>query len=394
MTSDPLFTIIIPTRNRPDTLLHALETCILQEAVDLEIIVSDNFGKPATKTVVDAARYPNLRYIRTEMPLAMSAHWDFALTHARGKYVTILGDDDGLMPNALITARDAITRHNFPSAVHWTRGIYTWPSLSKRDEANVLHISIEKKEHVIESRTKLKSALNMEIGLDTLPMIYCAFIRKDHIDNLVKKLGRAFPTRYPDMFSALAFAQEIERYISFTYPLGIAGLSHNSNGMATLYPSAGKWLTRLFNWIARDFNDLNKKFGFSFHPNGPQTELLTTHVHDSMLFAKDLLFPNDTELDLNLKKLIETHLRYLNPKPVREHRFDLAHIRRTIEARQDLLEWFDALDLRPPTSAQRLLPEGRGLHGSWLTLDTLPAEVANIADAVKLADRTIRERHI
>src|SRR4051812_3222592 len=97
--SSPRFSIIIPTRERAATLRYALRTCLDQTFDDYEVIVSDNFSSPATKAVVDEAAAPRVRYFRTDRPLAMSDSWEFAVSHARGEYVLVIGDDDGLLPH-------------------------------------------------------------------------------------------------------------------------------------------------------------------------------------------------------------------------------------------------------------------------------------------------------
>ncbi len=55
--SKPLFTVIIPTKDRAEYLHHTLRTCSNQEYENLEIIVSDDGGSDNTEAVVlEAAR--------------------------------------------------------------------------------------------------------------------------------------------------------------------------------------------------------------------------------------------------------------------------------------------------------------------------------------------------
>src|SRR5208337_2329891 len=99
-TSD-LLSVIVPTRDRADTLVHCLKTVTAQPNLNLEILVSDNYSGPEVKQVVDQCNDARVRYIRTNTRLGMSEHWEFALNHASGNWVTILGDDDGLLPHAV-----------------------------------------------------------------------------------------------------------------------------------------------------------------------------------------------------------------------------------------------------------------------------------------------------
>src|SRR5262245_30208092 len=94
----PRFSVVIPTRERAGTLRHSLRTCLEQDFDDYEIVVCDNCSSTATRQVVDEADSPRVRYVRADRPLAMSANWELAVAAARGEYVTVLGDDDGLLP--------------------------------------------------------------------------------------------------------------------------------------------------------------------------------------------------------------------------------------------------------------------------------------------------------
>src|SRR6266511_3697152 len=135
------FSVVIPTRERADTLRHALRTCLDQHFDDYEVIVSDNCSSPATKAVVDEVASPRVRYVRTPEPVAMSANWDFAVSHARGEYVTVLGDDDGLLPHALAQL-DGLVREHAPKAVRWNLALYTWPTFILKGHEDYIRLPL------------------------------------------------------------------------------------------------------------------------------------------------------------------------------------------------------------------------------------------------------------
>ncbi len=93
--------VLIPTRERADTLVSSLRTCTSQDEDDLEIIVSDNFSADDTRYVVESFNDSRIRYLNTGKRLGMSQNFEFAMAHAEGDYITILGDDDGLLPGAV-----------------------------------------------------------------------------------------------------------------------------------------------------------------------------------------------------------------------------------------------------------------------------------------------------
>ena len=61
--SNPLFTVIIPTKDRAKYLFHTLRTCTIQDYDNLEIIVSDDGSTDNTREVVEeaASKDPRVR---------------------------------------------------------------------------------------------------------------------------------------------------------------------------------------------------------------------------------------------------------------------------------------------------------------------------------------------
>ena len=80
----PRFSVVIPTRQRANTLRHTLQTCLAQDYDDYEIVVCDNFSSPETRQVVDDCASERIVYLRTSRPLAMSVNWELAVEQARG----------------------------------------------------------------------------------------------------------------------------------------------------------------------------------------------------------------------------------------------------------------------------------------------------------------------
>ena len=106
--SAPKVSVVIPTRNRHDVLLHCLRTVVEQDHENLEIIVSDNASTPETRDVVESFKSPRMRYVNTGKPLSMSHNFEFALSHVTGDWISVLGDDDGLLPGGIRRALDKL----------------------------------------------------------------------------------------------------------------------------------------------------------------------------------------------------------------------------------------------------------------------------------------------
>lgn len=102
MNSLPFFSIVIPTKNRPELLKDAIRSVLLQNFEDFELIVSDNHNDLKTKAVIDSfSDDKRLRYVKPEEELNMIDHWEFATCNAIGKYVLLLTDRSVLCQNSL-----------------------------------------------------------------------------------------------------------------------------------------------------------------------------------------------------------------------------------------------------------------------------------------------------
>jgi len=105
----PFFSILIPTRGRPDLLRDALVSALFQDFDDFEVVVSDNYNDDRTQKVLDEFRHHGrLKCIRSNHLLPMPQHWEFVSQHAEGTYVLFLTDRSILKRHALKTIYNAI----------------------------------------------------------------------------------------------------------------------------------------------------------------------------------------------------------------------------------------------------------------------------------------------
>jgi len=382
MRDTPRFSIVLPTRNRPETLRHSLATCLDQDFDDYEILICDNSDPAAAAQVAEivaAVASSRVRYLPAERPLAMSANWERGLSEARGEYVTVLGDDDGLMPYAL-RELDRLASSTGAKAMRWQRGIYTWPTIGIEGEANLLIITLSRTITEIEGRSQIAKVIRFEDGTDSLPMIYCSAIHRDLIAKHREATGRVFLNVYPDIYSGFGFAYLVGNYLSISTPMNIAGLSHASNGVATL-------MKEKRTAIARDFSQLNETFGYRRHPFVPDKMILApVHVADSFLHAKDALFPHDNTLVLDRKAITERCLGAILETDPAERDEVRQIIRASVADSPELLQWFDSeAPHLPPAAAHTFRPRRFGFDGVTLSLDAEPFGVKDVSGAVTLS---------
>jgi glycosyltransferase involved in cell wall biosynthesis len=97
----PLVSVIIPTYNRPTYLREALASAVGQTLADIEVIVQDNASTEDPREFIAALGDPRVQLYRNETNIGLTRNWALALQRARGKYISVLCDDDRFRPQYL-----------------------------------------------------------------------------------------------------------------------------------------------------------------------------------------------------------------------------------------------------------------------------------------------------
>jgi Glycosyl transferase family 2 len=381
----PRFSVVIPTRERAPTLRYCLRTCLDQDFDDYEIVVCDNCGSPATREVVDEAASPRIRYLRSPEVLSMSSNWDLAVAQARGDYVLVLGDDDGLLRHALREV-DGLIRHTGARAVRWAAVHYTWPNIALAGQANALRIPLSRQVRTVEGCSAIADAIAFRVGYATLPMLYNAAVHRDLLAALREKAGRLFPSLYPDVYSGFALAWLAGSYLSVELPMMVAGSSGGSYGVATLF-------LRGRSPLDCEYRSLNARERLLTHPWVPDLAGFPhVPVADSFLLAKQLLFPDEKSLQLDRRMFATACVRGIRADGDVEWRAALAQISQTLADDLPAQQWFDSTfgdhPFTPAPPFQIRSPH-LGFDGDCLHLDAQGFGVADVYGAVQLCQNIL-----
>lgn len=225
------FTIIIPTRDRSDTLMHTLKTALSQDYDQFQVLVSDNASEDDTREKVISINDLRLKYVNTGERVSMSENWEFALSHVDRGWITVLGDDDAILPGTLSKVHEIIKKTG-TSAIRSNGCSYQWPGFNG---SNYGRLSIDlKKGYVIrESGQMLQQVLNGTRHYNELPMLYNGGFVSSNLINQVKLVTeRFFMSMTPDVYSAIVFSLLTDSYVYSHEPLAINGASLHSGGTA------------------------------------------------------------------------------------------------------------------------------------------------------------------
>src|SRR6266568_7455330 len=115
----PRFSIVVPTRDRPDLLEFCLEGIARQTFGDVEVVVADNPVQLPAKETYSRFERAGWRYVRAESPLSMHDNFERGCAGATGDYVAVLIDKTILHPNALEVADAVLSAHPKADLLTW-----------------------------------------------------------------------------------------------------------------------------------------------------------------------------------------------------------------------------------------------------------------------------------
>lgn len=96
----PDISIIIPTHNRKELLAQAVQSCIAQKGVSMEIIIVDDGSTDGTEEFCAQLRHPVI--FCKQKNKGPAAARNLGMIYASGEFIKFLDDDDLLAPDSLI----------------------------------------------------------------------------------------------------------------------------------------------------------------------------------------------------------------------------------------------------------------------------------------------------
>lgn len=391
-SSRPKFSLIVPTRERCDTLVWTLKACLEQDRDDVEIVVSDNLSLDGTGDAVRSIDDPRLKYFQTEDRLSMNGNYEFAISKAKGEYLTIIGDDDAMVPNSLDDIAPILDDVK-PLALTWKKAFYTWKNYQERDSSNVLSLPAKSKHHLtrIDADKFLKSLVQFNVPLPTLifnnefPAVYHGFVHCDVIDKARSRTGRFFNSRIPDLYSGIAVASVIDEFWHSDGCYSVRGASAHSIGGAQ------------FGGNEKDKSPAKQflaEADLEFHPDMAFCYNLPIMVVESLLQVRDNV-PNARKISFDPARLIEKAMAEAVDKPRSVYEGTVGAVRH-ISKRFDLVEMAEeVINSNPRTSDERNIKAVFGYNPftKITVMDGDKANIDNVCDAAKYCE-TAKERSV
>ncbi len=229
----PLLSIVIPTRNRSVYAASALRAILRMASGDFELIVQDNSDdQELASQLAEFHGDARLRYARNPQRTSAVENFNDALAKARGQYVTMLGDDDGINPE-LLQATAWARSQELDSLISSRPAQYWWPDVRFRcygdQAAGTLDLTeFSGRLSYPDAAEQLQRVVcDAAWNLGELPRTYYGIVRRECLDQLRADAG-AYCRVSPDMSMAVGLANYVRRMANLDYPLFLPGSSAKS----------------------------------------------------------------------------------------------------------------------------------------------------------------------
>jgi hypothetical protein len=384
--TQPLFTVIIPTKNRAEYLHDTLRTCTMQDYERLEVVVADDASSDNTREVVQAAARvdPRIRYIQADEPIGMRDNFERALAQARPGFVIALGGDDGLLPGGIRSMLEAL-RETGTDLLTWAAPVYRYPS--EHWQGGQLTFVRRRGLRLVDSHEFLgRQANNLHYLSDVeCPMFYVKGVVSTSLVDQVRRRtpdGRFYSCPTPDGYSGIVLAGEVSRFAFSARPFSIYGLSPSSQGQA--YLSNDETAKRSSQEFVRTVSSR------PMHPelaSQPYSPLITLMTADYLLTARDLPGWGGTFPPIDYRQLLRRGVRELSNGLYGDER-----IRRELKILNQIAQqhghgsYFAEEVRRTPRRKTRTPFEGTGINATRILIDGATFHIQNIFDAAYVAD--------
>lgn len=232
LMGNPLLSVLVPTYNRYHYLKESLAAMTSFQSEKFEIIVQDNTAENEEMVeYIKKLSDSRIKYYHIRKHICVSDNCDQSMSHAKGEYVCMLGDDDTICENMI----DAIKfcNQNGIEAANINMSGFNWPDMTfegKQSEANLFFKwKADGTVRLLDAQNELSQAINTAEGLRvTMPRAYHGIVSKRIMELIFQKTGSYFPGPSPDMGNAAAVCLLAQKTAYINDYLMVSGYGYKS----------------------------------------------------------------------------------------------------------------------------------------------------------------------
>lgn len=243
-----ILSIVIPTRNRQPYAMACVEQILKSTPSDVEVVIQDNSDDSTLLEMLQRSAYfERIKYNYTPGVVSFVDNFSLGVEQASGKYICMIGDDDGINPEIVEAVRWA-NKKNLEAIVPSIRLNYIWPESGIThygpDTGNLMIIDFDAKSNIYDPKLEVKKLLasgGQNYLNYNMVKVYHGIVTKAALDRVKAITGRYFGGVSPDIYSSVALSLVIDKLVKIDYPLTIPGVCKTSGaGSAATGSHVGK----------------------------------------------------------------------------------------------------------------------------------------------------------
>ncbi len=234
-----LLSIIIPTRNRQKYCKAAVSQILEHSWENVEVCVQDNSDDDSLREWVNSLNSGHVVYNYHPGTLSFVDNFSEAVSLAHGEYLSMIGDDDGILPS-ILTLVETMRHEKADAAIPALSFIYFWPSqqhLVDKSEHGLLlaHLYSEQPGEPVKVINGGEDGLRdlLHNGIQNynrydIPRLYHGIIRREVLEKVKSKTGHYFGGLTPDMYMVVALSLTCNKILRVNYSVTISGICSTS----------------------------------------------------------------------------------------------------------------------------------------------------------------------
>ncbi|HEU4408042.1 MAG TPA: glycosyltransferase [Polyangiaceae bacterium] len=244
MTKEPLLSVLVPTRDRVHTASRVVAELAGLLDDDAEIVVQDCGREGELRRALgELAGDRRVRYAHVAKKLSMVENWNAGLARCRGRYVTVLGDDDGVhrsfgrLARWLEAERAEVFVADSPTSYYWP----DFPDAARAGRFAVARHSGDVRHYDPERMVRVACrAFGYRGTVEGLPMLYRGLVRRDKLEQMQRRPGVYVDGVTPDVYARFFLATQVREVLWADFPATFAGGSGSSNAGRFVTPTRGR----------------------------------------------------------------------------------------------------------------------------------------------------------
>ncbi len=238
---DYLLSIVIPTRNRAKFANLSIRQVLNVCPNNVQVVVQDNGDDDELKNLIaDIIGTENLVYNYTNTVLSFVDNFDLALSLATGKYISIIGDDDGVT-SGIYKAAVWADNHGYKAVKPNLNIVYFWPGsnvFEGEKDNGILRLTESTGSITYANPEKELKQLLCDSCQDYLNMdlvkIYHGIVSRELLVAVKNKVGKYVAGLSPDIYLSVSLTSVLkEKIIVVDVPLTISGICKASGSSAS-----------------------------------------------------------------------------------------------------------------------------------------------------------------